>query len=144
MTRQVLLVALGVLAMAAPLAPAAGAASPSAWATAANAICTDAGHRIQDVPRPAADAALAKATQKVLDIIVRQNGRLAKLPRPARDAASIASLLGYYAVQADAIKGIIAGLKKGDLKAVEAMTARGNAVNTKASPLARKLGATSC
>jgi hypothetical protein len=135
---------LGALAAAVPLASAAGGAGPSAWATAANAICSKAGDRIQDVPRGSSLAEIAKGTQKVLGIILRQNGDLAKLPRPARDAASIATLLGYYAQQADVVRGIIVGLKKGDQGAANAMIAKGDAVNTKATALARKLGATDC
>ena len=144
MTRHALLAALGALALAAPFATAARGAAPSAWAAAANASCLKAQHEIGDVPRPASDAGMAKATQKVLDIFIRQNRVLAKLPRPPRDAAAIATLLGYYAQQTDAIRGMVAGFKQGDRAAVNAMNEKGNAVNARATALARRLGATSC
>ena len=136
--------ALGALAATAPLASAAGSAVPSAWATGANAICTKAQKGIPKIARTAPIEEMAKVTQKVLDIVIRQNGELAKLPRPSRDAASIVTLLGYYTQQVNALRGMVAGLKQGDQQAFVAKLAQGDAANTKATALARKLGVTNC
>jgi hypothetical protein len=148
MTRRavlpVVVAALGALAATAPLASAAGSAVPSAWAAGANAICTKAQKGIPKVSRTASIEEMTKSTQKVLDIVIRQSGELAKLPRPSRDAASIVRLLGYYTQQIAALRGMVAALKKGDQKAWEAQVAKGDAVNTKAITLSRKLGATRC
>ena len=137
-------VALGALAAAAALAMAAGAATPSRWATAANTICAKFQKQIGDVPRAKSLEGMLKATQTVLGLVLRQNSDLAKLPRPAADAASIATLLGYYAQETAVLKGMIAALGKNDQNAFNLQVAKGDVVDRKATALSAKLGASSC
>ena len=134
------LLAVGALACAAP----SFAASASDWSKAADRICARTNADIDRIPEPDSTKTLIAATEKILALGARQTSDLAKLKRPSGDATTIAQLVGIYEQQIGIIKTLIAALRRDDQVKAEAVVAQGNALESKAMALARKLGAKKC
>ena len=133
-------VAVAALALAAPSL----AASPSAWAKSADAICAKYDKEVARVPEPKSLKEAISSTEKLLSFGMKQMQETAKLPRPAADKASIDRLIDYYGQQIDVVKRLVAVLKANDEKKMNAVIAEGNAINAKMDALAKKLGAVGC
>jgi len=136
---------LGVVAAFALAAPSlALAASPSAWAKAADRICAKANADTDRIKEPKTAKEFVTATEQAIAIGIRQTNALAKLPRPAAQAAAI----GRYIAAENELVGIanqlVAALKANDEKKLTALMARGDAVRNPAKALVRRLGAPAC
>lgn len=144
MTRRALLplaLACGALALA---APAQSATAPSAWAKAANAVCKNGSAEIDKIKDPETMDQLIAGTQKVLAIATRTTAGIARLPRPAADKVAIGQLVSYYNQQLGVLRNLIAALKANDEVKGEKIIAQGDALESKISALARRLGAGEC
>lgn len=137
-----LLVVVAGLALAAP--SLALAAAPSAWVKAANKICAQANADTDKIKEPKTAKEFITATGQAIAIGVRQTNALAKLPRPAAEAAAI----GRYIASQNELVGIahqlMAAVKANDEQKVTALIARGDAVRAPAKAIVRKLGAPAC
>lgn len=134
------LVAVGALALAAP----SFAASPSEWAKSADKICAKANADVAKLPQPTSTKSLIASTEKFLEIGKRQTSDIAKLKRPAADAAAIAKLVGYYEKQVGVVKGLLDALKHNDLTKAQKLITQGDALDASAKSLVKKLGAKTC
>ena len=134
------LLAVAALAFAAP----AFAAAVSDWSKSADRICARTNADIDRIPDPDSTKTLISATEKILELGKRQTSDLAKLKRPSGAAATIAQLVGISEQQIGVIKTLIAALRRDDQVKAEAVVAQGNALESKAMALARKLGAKKC
>lgn len=89
--------AIAVVAGSALLAPAlSAAAAPSAWTRAADALCVKANADSSKLPTVNTPKGRIATIEQSIVIGERLANALAKLPRPAADAAAIAKLVGVY------------------------------------------------
>ena len=136
---------LAVVAALALVAPAlAVAASPSAWAKAANKICTQANADIDKIKEPKTAKEFAAATEQAVAIGARQTKALAKLPRSAAEASAIGRYIAAENELVGIVRQLIAAVQASDEKQGTALISRGDAVRAPAKAIARKLGAPAC
>jgi hypothetical protein len=143
-TRAALSVVIAVAVAALVLTASSFAASPSAWAKSADAICAKHNKEVDKIPAPKTLEQLATSTEKLLAIGIREMNDIAALDRPAADKANIAKLLGYYGQQVAIVKRLIAAVKASDQKKMNAVVAEGNALDAKLKAVEKKLGAVGC
>lgn len=122
----------------------AAAASPSAWAKAADALCVKAGADSQKLP--AAKTAKERIATIEQSIVIgnRLASSLARLPRPAAEAAEIAKLVGLYRQAVVLLRNVVAALRENDTARVDKELARANVIGTSFSRSATKLNALHC
>ena len=136
---------LGVVAAFALAAPSlALAASPSAWAKAADRICAKANADTDRIKEPKTAKEFVTATEQAIAIGVRQTNALAKLPRPAAEAAAIGRYIAAQNVLVGIAGQLIAALKANDAKKGTALLKQGEAVRDPAKALVGRLGAPAC
>jgi hypothetical protein len=138
------LTTLVVLAAALALAGPVFAGSPSAWAKAADAICKKSNKEIDKVAEPTSKKEFLEATGRVLEIAKRVVKDVARLPRPSRDAETIATLLGYVDKQFAVVERLVSAVKKGDSSAMEQLLAEGDRIDGVVKKLRKRLGLKEC
>ncbi len=140
-----LAVVAGALAAALPTAAlAASSASSATWAGSAKAICKRYGAEVNKVKEPTTMVEAADSTQAVFAIATKQTREIAKLPRPAKTAADIATLITLWEQQLGVVKQMVTAYRTQDEALAEKLVAKGTAVDVKVKALGKKLGVTTC
>lgn len=124
--------------------PLAAAASPSAWAIAADALCVKAEADSQKLPAPKTAKERIVTIDQSIVIGNRLANSLARLSRPAAEAAEIAKLVGLYRQAVVLLRNIVAALRENDTARVDKELARANVIGTSFSRSATKLNALHC
>lgn len=140
-----LAVVAGALAVAVPSAAlAASSAANATWAGSATAICKRYGAEVNKVKDPTTMLEAATSTQAVYDLALKQTREIEKLSRPAKDAASIATLVGLWNQQLGVVKQMVGAFRAKNEALVKTLVAKGTAVDTKVKALGKKLGVVAC
>ena len=144
MTRlaAVSLVAVVALALVAPSLSAA--APPSAWARAADALCAKADADSRKLPVPRTAKQRIATIEKSIVIGNRLADALARLPRPAADAAEIAKLVAIYRQAVALLRNVVTALRANDTARVDKELARASVIGRSFSLSAEKLSALGC
>ena len=132
--------AAGSLALAAP--SFAGLASD--WSKSADAICVRYHKEAVRIAQPTSSKSLITASQALAAIEQRKTRDLAKLRRPAGEAAAIGKLIGFFEQQVVMLRNLIDAVKRDDGARIKEVMAEGSAQNESAVRLAKKLGAVKC
>lgn len=136
---------LAVVVAVALVAPSlAVAAPPSAWAKAADALCVKANADVRKLPAPKTAKQRIAAIEKSIAIGQRLTRALAKLPRPAAEAAEIAKLIGVYKQTVVLLRNVVKALRANDQARADKEMARANVLGRSFSISATKLNALRC
>ena len=136
---------LAVVVAVALLGPSlAAAAPPSAWAKAADALCVKANADVRKLPAPKTAKEEIAAIEKSIAISDRLARALAKLSRPAAEAAEIAKLIGVHRQTIAYLRNVVKALRANDPARADKEMARANVLGRSFSISATKLNALRC
>lgn len=136
-----------VVAAAAALAvPALSAAAPppSAWARAAGALCLKANADSAKLPTVNTPKGRIATIEGSIVIGDRLANALARLPRPAADAAAIAKLVGVYRQAVAQMRDVVVAMRVDDSDRLDRDLDRATAISASFSSAAKRLGALHC
>ena len=135
-------VAVAALALAAP--SLSSAAPPSGWAKAADALCAKANADSKKLPVPKTAKERISVIEQSIVIGDRLATALAKLPRPAHEAAEIAKLVGIYKQAVALLRNVVVALRANDPARVDRELARAGVIGRSFNTSATKLNALRC
>jgi hypothetical protein len=123
--------------------PPVVSAATERWARSANAICAQAGAKVQALP-PFSASDVLPDLHALLQIGLREDAQLAALPRPAGAAGSTSqSLLALYRQGSQLIRQLTAE-ERLDTAAIDRLVATSKKLNASSDAIANRLGAHGC
>ena len=137
-----LVVAAAAAALAAPALSAA--APPSAWARSADALCLKANADSSKLPTVNTSKGRIATIEGSIVIGDRLANALAKLPRPAADAAAIAKLVGVYRQAVALMRDVVVAMRVDDSDRLDRDLDRATLISASFSSAAKRLGALHC
>jgi hypothetical protein len=135
-----------LLALAVGLVAAAPAlaAPASTWSKAVNAICVQAHQAAEGLNEPLSRSELIVNVQKLVTISTRQVKAIARLPRPAAQAATIARTVTLWNQEVALQKKLVAALRRNDVAAQTRLVRQDGNLGEQIARLETKLGVTEC